>query len=359
MKIGYFRQVEGDPASEWRAAALSLGLLLSAGVAPAEVRLHVAPGVGAAFRAFARDHGLALTPAHDGRPDPAAFADCDRVVVCESADDAFPPVLAGRVLADPTLFALFEAWQAACAPVAPERAEAALSAFRNPRYLRHNARRLEHLAALRLDLRGKSVLEFGAGIGDHSQFFLDRGCHVVAIEPRPENVACMRARYDVERSAFPRARHRAILAEAERAQEILGEAKFQIVHNYGLLYHLDRPEAFLRRSAEFCEGLYLLETAVSDLAEGAAEFAEDRADFTHAVAGRARLLSRADIFAILRERLPYVYMPRSQPAHEQFLTDWTAPPDPRPHRHRAVFVASRTPLIDPGLADHLLMRHAG
>lgn len=35
-------------------------------------------------------------------------------------------------------------------------------------YLRHNARRQEHLATLGLDLGNKSVLEVGAGIGDHT-----------------------------------------------------------------------------------------------------------------------------------------------------------------------------------------------
>lgn len=50
-------------------------------------------------------------------------------------------------------------------------------------YLRHNARRQEHLATLGLDLGNKSVLEVGAGIGDHTQFFLDRGCKVLCTEP--------------------------------------------------------------------------------------------------------------------------------------------------------------------------------
>ena len=60
------------------------------------------------------------------------------------------------------------------------------SAFRNFQYLRMNARRLEHLASLGLPIAGREVLEVGAGIGDLTSFFLDRGCSVTAIEPRPE-----------------------------------------------------------------------------------------------------------------------------------------------------------------------------
>jgi len=52
-------------------------------------------------------------------------------------------------------------------------------AFLSYHYQRHNQRRLEHLASLGLDIAGCTVLEVGAGIGDHTSFFLDRGCEVV------------------------------------------------------------------------------------------------------------------------------------------------------------------------------------
>ena len=52
--------------------------------------------------------------------------------------------------------------------------------FHSWHYLRHNARRLEHLASLQIPIRGKSVLEIGAGIGDHSSYYLDRGCTVTS-----------------------------------------------------------------------------------------------------------------------------------------------------------------------------------
>src|ERR1700682_5619401 len=56
--------------------------------------------------------------------------------------------------------------------------------FHSSSYLRHNASRQEHLATLGLDLNNKSVLEVGAGIGDHTTFFLDRGCEVLCTAPR-------------------------------------------------------------------------------------------------------------------------------------------------------------------------------
>jgi hypothetical protein len=49
--------------------------------------------------------------------------------------------------------------------------------FHNLRSLRMNARRLEHLM---LPDGSRSALEVGAGIGDLSAFFLDRGCFTPA-----------------------------------------------------------------------------------------------------------------------------------------------------------------------------------
>jgi hypothetical protein len=113
----------------------------------------------------------------------------------------------------------------------------------------------------------------------------------------------------------------------------------------------------LRQSAVFCEGLYLQETAVSDLKETEPTYIEDTADPTNAIDSACRLLSREKIFEILRESLPFVYLPVTQPAHEQFLCDWSVAPQPPVNRHRAVFVGSVTPLANAKLSDALLMHH--
>jgi len=75
------------------------------------------------------------------------------------------------------------------------RYRAPVSEFHSEAYLRHNARRLEHLASLCAPLAGRTVLEVGAGIGDHSHFYLDRGCVVTITEARSENLDVLRERY--------------------------------------------------------------------------------------------------------------------------------------------------------------------
>src|SRR5256885_5811027 len=103
--------------------------------------------------------------------------------------------------------------------------EAAWRDFHGVNYLRHNARRQEHLASLGLQLSGRSVLELGAGIGDHTTFFLDRGCEVTSVEPRLENcqlyAALMKQRISEGYEAASRSR--VIRADALNFENVLRE----------------------------------------------------------------------------------------------------------------------------------------
>lgn len=120
-------------------------------------------------------------------------------------------------------------------------------------YLRHDQRRLEHLASLGLSIAGSSVLEVGAGIGGHTSFFLDRGCQVVSTEARPENLEVLRLRYpgiQVKR------------LDLDNPDSSLEET-FDIVHCYGVLYHLKEPVGAIEYMSARCRKLLLLETCVS------------------------------------------------------------------------------------------------
>jgi len=225
--------------------------------------------------------------------------------------------------------------------------------FRSPRYQRHNARRLEHLASLGLDLHGKSVLELGAGVGDHTTFFLDRDCTVVSVEPRAENCAIFRATMQILRSSgyAKAANARLVHAEMESVGQKITE-RFDIVYSYGLLYHVADPQAALNAMAERCADLLLLETCVSFGANEAINpTAEPQVDATQAIGGVGCRPTRPWILARLKTLFGYAYAPRTQPAHDEFPLDWTAA-SPK-GLTRAVFVASRRPLPNPNLLDHL------
>lgn len=221
--------------------------------------------------------------------------------------------------------------------------------FQSEAYVRHNARRLEHLASLGLDLCGKSVLEVGAGIGDHTSFYLDRGCRVLVTEARPENLAVLRRRF----AGNERVRVEVLDLESPPARTL---GTFDLVHCYGVLYHLADPARAVVYLAGCCEGLMVVESCVwyGD-APALNPVEEDRRIPSQALRGRACRPSRSWLRDALRDSFAYVYATATQPAHEEFPLDWT---EPRPAGSlvRAVFVASHRPLSIPALLESLPLR---
>jgi SAM-dependent methyltransferase len=237
--------------------------------------------------------------------------------------------------------------------VSRESVATAEALFHGPQYRRHNARRQEHLASLGLDLRGKSVLELGAGVGDHTTFFLDRDCTVTSVEPRIENCIIFGATMQSLRSAgySKAANARLIQADIESVAEKITQ-RFDVVYSYGLLYHLSDPQRGLETMAAYCNDLLLLETCVAFGAhEDINPLPEPQVDPTQAFGGQGCRPGRSWIFARLKALFAHVYVPRTQPAHEEFPLDWTA--TRAQSLTRAIFIAARRPLANPQLLDHL------
>lgn len=227
--------------------------------------------------------------------------------------------------------------------------------FHNPHYMRHNQRRQEHLATLGLDAAEKNVLEVGAGIGDHSSFFVDRGCRLVTSDARPGNLEILRQRFGTQKNVSVR--------QIDLDQPVLGglgdEELFDIVYCYGLLYHLERPAEALQYLAAHCSGILLLELCVSFGDDEAINLVrEQQADPSQAWSGIGCRPTRAWVFSRLRGYFEYVYVCRTQPWHEEFPLDWSpasAASWPAKQLTRAVFVASRTAISLPSLTDKLLI----
>jgi SAM-dependent methyltransferase len=213
--------------------------------------------------------------------------------------------------------------------------------FHTAGYLQHNHCRQAHLASLGLDLERKTVLELGAGVGDHSTFWLKRGCRVTCVEARTENVERLR-------EAQPEVK--VIQCDLDRPE--LPVDTYDVVYAYGILYHLKDPAGALRRWAQVCKGLLLLETCVSPESGPAIYLMQEKIEnATASFNGTGCRPTRQWILDELRKWFRHVYLPLSQPRHEEFPLDWG-------HVRgnglvRAVFVASRTELENPVLTEIL------
>ncbi len=215
-------------------------------------------------------------------------------------------------------------------------------------YLRQNARVQEHLASLHIPVAGTSVLEVGAGIGDHSHYFVARGCRITITEVRDKSLEYLKRRYptsDVRR------------LDMERPPKHIVGAPFDIVYSYGLLYHLNNPAEALAFFRENTGRMLLLETCVSFGEEMGVNLTEEpQKNPTQAHSGMGCRPTRPWLWDELRKLYPHVYVPRTQPNHEQFPVDWNAPKEHEAALQRAIFVASLEPVCNEMLVPELLMQ---
>jgi hypothetical protein len=220
--------------------------------------------------------------------------------------------------------------------------------FHSNHYLRHNARRQEHLASLHLPVAGMSVLEVGAGIGDHSHYFLDRGCPITITESRKKSVKYIRQRFPTSD---------VLQLDMEHPPGYITGAPFDIVYSYGLLYHLSNPTQALSFFRKNSRKMLLLETCVSfGEVKGVNLTEETQTSPSQAFSGTGCRPSRPWLWDALRKLYPHVYVPRTQPNHEEFPTNWSAPEEHGAKLQRAIFIASLDPIRNEMLVPELLMR---
>lgn len=216
-------------------------------------------------------------------------------------------------------------------------------------YQRHNVARLRHLESLALPIAGKSVLEFGAGIGDHTYYYLIKGCEVTSTDARPELLEFIKRRFDNTVIELD------VEQDVRKIQEL---PKFDIIHCYGLLYHISNPKEFLE-AIRNKTNLLLLETCVSsDSREsGPHVLTENANNPTQSKSGKGCRPSRDWIHNLLKGLFPFVYMPLTQPEHPEFPKDWSKPLEDRNALIRAIFVASNEPIRNQLLSESFVKNY--
>lgn len=220
-------------------------------------------------------------------------------------------------------------------------------AFLSYHYQRHNQRRLEHLVSLGLNIAGSTVLEVGAGIGDHTSFFIDRNCKIVTSEARQNNIKILLSRYP---------NLRVLHLDLDNPPEEFDEL-FDIVYCYGTLYHLKNPVRALEFISRCCRKMLLLETCVSFGEENSPyPCTENAMNPTQSISGRGCRPTRRWVYSQLKRYFKFVYLPITQPNHEEFPIDWTLLPPDKQILTRAIFIASRQKIINKLLVEEIPMK---
>jgi SAM-dependent methyltransferase len=205
-----------------------------------------------------------------------------------------------------------------------------------------NDARLAWLEAAELPVAGKRVLDAGCGVGHFTPFYLRQGCSVVGVDGRQENIDVMRGRHPNV------AGHVADVQDPGLAR--LGT--FDVVHCFGLLYHLDSPVAALRNIFAVCREFLILETMVCDSSRPVTVLADETKTVNQALAGLGCRPSPTFIaLALNRIGFRHVYGTSHPPQHPDFLFAWqdNLETGRDGHNFRCVFVASREPIESPRL----------
>lgn len=199
-------------------------------------------------------------------------------------------------------------------------------------------RRQEHLATLALPIENSSVLELGAGSGEHISFFLDRNCRVTSTDGREAMLELIRAR-------FPEVR--TMQLDLDNPPTDMSEV-FDVVYCCGVLYQLTKPAQAIDFLTKRCGRLMFMQSVVTPLDDTASIhlIVDPKQAVPMTLAGMGCKPTRRWIFDELKKHFPFVYVPLTQPYHQDYPTDWANPPA-RPGLV-ASFVASREAL-DPSI----------
>lgn len=193
--------------------------------------------------------------------------------------------------------------------------------FNEKGYLDFDKVRFENFDKLNIDLKQKTILELGAGIGNHTKFLYRKSPKkIISIEGRPENFNILKDKFKSTDKVVP------VLYNLEDYISTLDELKdgVDIIYNYGLLYHLKNPLQFIDELNNIKHDKMILETCI-ELEGNENVVDEDKKSFSQSLSGSG---SRPNLYKLvdkLKENYKNVFYPE-QPNHAWFNIHSTPPP---------------------------------
>lgn len=207
---------------------------------------------------------------------------------------------------------------------------------------RINRARARAIESIGLDLERKRVLDVGSGPGHFTPIYTSRGCDVVALDGRADNIDECRRLYPLVRG---------VVGDVQ-SFDLTTLGRFDVVHCLGLLYHLDSPVAALRSMARVCDGVLILETMVMDASRPLLLIDDEPKTVNQALGGiGSRPTPTFVAMALNRVGFRHVYGLAQQPDHEDFRFEWLDDGAWQRDGHplRWMFVASHAAIERPGL----------
>jgi hypothetical protein len=132
---------------------------------------------------------------------------------------------------------------------------------------------------------------------------------------------------------------------------------FEIVFCYGLLYHLGNPAKAIEFMSKVCAKTLILETRVSFGEDELINHCnEDVLIPTESRWGTGCRPTRKWVYTHLKKYFNHVYMPITQPWHEEFPIDWTSPRTAQAISRRAIYIATRKRLHNRLLVENIPMK---
>lgn len=191
------------------------------------------------------------------------------------------------------------------------------------------------------------MLEVGAGVGDLTTFFTDRGCSVITTEVREHNLDALRKRFHENKVV----RIQPLDMDALEGAQV---ETCDIVFCYGLLYHLIRPAEALAFLAGRTRDLLLVETVVKMGDADEMVLVEEGTEMANlSMRGQGSRPTRRWMFNQLKRLMPHVYVPVHQPWHEEYTNEWKEMPGDEVVITRTTFVGSQRPIENPRLTTEL------
>lgn len=193
--------------------------------------------------------------------------------------------------------------------------------FNDESYTAFDKVRFEHFDTLNIDIKGKTVLELGSGIGNHTKFLYRKSPKkIITIEGRAENVDVLKKNFKSAKKVVP------ILHDLEKPLDDVDELKdgVDLIYNYGLLYHLKNPFQFIDDLQSIKHDKMILETCI-ELDGNENNLLEDTNSFSQSLSGTG---SRPNLYRLvekLQENYKNVFYP-TPPKHGWF--DIHANPSP-------------------------------